>query len=342
MKRSLRHKASLEPKEYVDVGAQVSGQIKSLKVAIGDTVKSGDLLAELDPRIYESKVEADQAQINSLKAQVAEQSAQVRLAQQQFNRNKSLFDEKAVSRDVLDTATASIKAATAKLNSLKAQLDQIQSTLKGDQANLSFTKIYAPMDGTVTTQPVREGQTVNAVQQAPTLMQVANLSVMTVRAQVAEADVPNVQPDMDVSFTTLGSDRKWNAKVRQVLPSPQTVNDVVLYDVLVDVDNPDNALMTGMSTQMFFAEANAKDVLLIPMSALGVQDKNDPKQYKVRVLPNDNTSGKPQEKTVTVGINDRVNSEITGLNEGEHVVLNVAPDTGKKPGASGGMRGPRI
>ncbi|HBG32027.1 MAG TPA: efflux RND transporter periplasmic adaptor subunit, partial [Gammaproteobacteria bacterium] len=131
-----------------------------------------------------------------------------------------------------------LRVAEARAASLKAQIEEARSTLAGDEANLGYTKIYAPMDGTVASQTAREGQTLNANQTAPVILQIADLGTMTVRAQVAEADVPRVQPGMDVSFTTLGSlNRRWQAVVRQILPTPEVINDVVLYNVLADVDN---------------------------------------------------------------------------------------------------------
>src|SRR5690606_2265467 len=119
-------------------------------------------------------------------------------------------------------------------------------------------------------QTAREGQTLNANQQAPIILQIANLDVMTVRVQVAEADVTRLKPGLPVYFTTLGMmDKRWHGRVRQILPSPETVNDVVLYIVLIDVDNRDHQLLTGMSAQVFFEIGKAHDVLTVPVAALG-------------------------------------------------------------------------
>ena len=278
----------LEPKEYVDVGTQVSGQLGKLNVDIGDNVSKGQLLAEIDPRVYEAKVEADKARIRTLQAQIVQQDAQTLLARRQNARNETLFRADAISRDALETTQSQLKVAQAQLAALRAQVEEEQSTLEGDEANLGYTRIYAPMDGTVVSQSAKEGQTVNASQSAPIIVQLANLNVMTVRAQVAEADVPRLSAGMPVYFTTLGSQRRWNATVRQILPTPETVNDVVLYNVLVDVGNADGQLMTGMSAQMFFVAASARDALILPVSALGrrLPDLDDAsgQAYRVNVL----------------------------------------------------------
>ncbi len=260
----------LEPKEYVDVGAQVSGQLKKIHVEIGDVVKEGDLIAEIDPQIYESRVQADEARLKTLGSQHDEQQAQVMQAQQKFERNRTLIKAKAVSEEIAQDSETALKIAQAQLAALQAQIEEAQSTLEGDKANLGYTRIYAPMSGTVVQRTAREGQTLNASQSAPTLVQLADLDTMTVRAQVAEADIMRLKPDTPIYFTTLGSkERRWEGKVRQILPSPETVNDVVLYNVLVDVDNKDRQLMTGMSTQMFFVLGQAKSVPVIPVAALG-------------------------------------------------------------------------
>jgi len=205
----------LEPKEYVDVGAQVSGQLSRLHVEIGDKVTRGQLIAEIDPRIYASRVAADQARLNSLEAQLAEQNAQIVYARQVRDRNRQLIAARAVSREALEESESALRVAEARAASLKAQIDEARSTLAGDETNLGYTKIYAPMDGTVASQTAREGQTLNANQTAPVILQIADLGTMTVRAQVAEADVPRVRPGMAVSFTTLApwsdAGRRWCA-----------------------------------------------------------------------------------------------------------------------------------
>lgn len=331
----------LEPLKYVDVGAQVSGQLKKIHVNIGDTVKKGDLLAEIDPEIYVALVKADEAKLKTLQAQQVQQQAQTDVAKKKFIRNQTLIKNKAVSQEVFEDADTSLKVAVAQLDAIKAQIEEAQSTLEGDKAKLSYTNIYAPMDGTVVLQNTKEGQTLNANQSAPVIMQLANLDTMTVQAQVAEADVTRLKPAMPVYFTTLGSSgRKWNGSVRQILPTPETVNDVVLYDVLVDVDNKDRQLMTGMSTQMFFVIGKAENVPVIPVGALGKhlarQDNEQGMAYQVRLVE----GKKVTEKIIHVGLMDRTRAEVKdGLAENDQVAIGVPAVAVKSSSQNGG--GPR-
>ncbi len=205
---------------------------------------------------------------------------------------------------------------------------------------MSYTKIYAPMAGTVTTLPTKEGQTLNANQTAPIVLQVANLDVMTVRAQVAEADVSSLKENMPAYFTTLGnSDHRWTGKVRQVLPSPQIVNDVVLYDVLIDAKNEGRQLMTGMTTQVFFILGKADNALVIPAELLTrraeKEDNDKGKAYRVAVV----TEAGREQRVIHVGLQTRTQAEVVdGLQEGERVAATrPAPATANQ--ASNQQRG---
>jgi len=328
----------LEPKEYVDVGTQVSGQLKKIHVDIGDEVKSGQLLAEIDPRIYESRYDSTLAQLRSLEAQLAEQQANLVLAKKQHARNAELIRTNAISKDAFDVSAAALKTAEARVGTQQAQMEQTQSTLEGDKTNLEYTKIFAPMDGTVTTLPTREGQTVNASQTAPTLMQLANLNIMTIRAQVAEADVMRLHEGMSVHFTTLGAqEQKWKAVVRQILPSPEIINDVVLYHVLIDVDNKDRQLMNGMSTQIFFELASASDVLLLPVEALGRRAAKEDNEQGLGYMVNRNG----EQVLIHIGIMDRANAEVkAGLSENDQV--SITPKAAQRSGGGRNMGGPRL
>ncbi len=313
----------LEPKNFVDVGAQVSGQLKMIAVGIGDNMKTGELIAEIDPQIYEARLAANQARFKTLEAQRVEQSVMADQARQTRERNEKLHSSGAVSRQAFEDADTALKIAEAKLAAVEAQIEEAHSTIVGDKANLNYTRIYAPMSGTVVLQGVRVGQTLNASQSAPMIVQLADLDTMTVRAQVAEADIMRIKPGMAVSFKTLGSrERRWQGHVRQILPSPEVVNDVVLYNVLVDVENKDRELMTGMSTQMFFIVGRARNVPVLPTAALGrrlpQQDGQDGEAYQVQAV----NGGAVEERTVHIGLMDRTRAEIRrGLSIGERVVV---------------------
>jgi macrolide-specific efflux system membrane fusion protein len=259
----------LQPRDYVDVGTQVSGQVRKLHVEIGSIVKAGQLLAEIDPTVYLSRVDADRAQLRTQEAQLADKQAQLALAEQQHQRQLNLQRENATTQDAVDTAAAALRSAKAQIDVLKAQADQTRSTLRGDEASLSYTKIFAPMSGTVVSQAAKQGQTLNANQSAPIVLRIADLSTMTVQSQVSEADVSKLKVGMDVYFTTLGNQSKrWYGKLRQIEPTPVTVNNVILYNALFDVENPERALMTQMTAQVFFVAAEAKDAVQVPITAL--------------------------------------------------------------------------
>ncbi|MGV8996523.1 MAG: efflux RND transporter periplasmic adaptor subunit [Parvibaculaceae bacterium] len=338
---------ALQPKEYVDVGAQVSGTLEAVHVNIGDLVTKGQLLAEVDPTLYEATVASDKAKLRDLEAQIKGQEAQLALAVIQNKRNQGLLKIDAVSKDVADTSAAQVKQLSATIESSKAQLDQAQSALTSDEANLGYTKIYAPMAGTVTTQTTLQGQTLNNKQSAPTILQIADLTLMTVKAQVAEADVSKLKPGMPVYFTTLGMpDRKWHATVRQILPTPETINDVILYDALIDVTNTDQALMTSMTAQVFFVLGEVKDVVIIPVAALKPARSGEEGAYRVQVM----NGSKPKMMPVKIGLQNRVSAEVlSGLKEGDVVVTGVttsgATQTrggGNSSGGLGGGRGARL
>ncbi len=336
----------LEAKQYVDVGTQVSGQLKAIHVDIGDTVTKGQLLAEIDPRVYQAQVEAGEAHLNSLRAQLNQQKAAAVLAEQNLKRNQNLITVNAVSQQALQETESQASVARAQVESIAAQIQETESNLKASRTNLSYTKIYAPMAGTVTTLPTKEGQTLNANQTAPIVLQVANLDVMTVRAQVAEADVSSLKENMPAYFTTLGnSDHRWTGKVRQVLPSPQIVNDVVLYDVLIDAKNEGRQLMTGMTTQVFFILGKADNALVIPAELLtrrsAKEDNDKGKAYRVAVV----TEAGRQQRVIHVGLQTRTQAEVVdGLQEGERIAATrPAPSTAQANNQQrGGNNAPRV
>jgi macrolide-specific efflux system membrane fusion protein len=358
---------TLQPKDFVDVGTQVSGQLKKLHVDIGAIVKAKDLLAEIDPSVYQAKVDGDQAQLLNQEAQLADKQAQLALADLQLARQHNLTREDATTADALQSAEAARKSALAQHDSIKAQIQQTASTLRGDEANLGYTKIYAPIAGTVVSQAAKQGQTLNANQQAPIIMRIADLSTMTVEAQVSEADVPKLHVGMDVYFTTLGGDnRRFYGKLRQIPPTPTVVNNVVLYDALFDVANPDQVLMTQMTAQVFFIISSAKDAVLVPLTALRpVVAESPPGAPRVspggapqvpgaarstgaaRASGTDprnqfangralvsvvGADGKAAEREVKVGVMNRVSAQIvSGLEPGEKVVIGIRAPAATAP-----------
>ncbi len=260
---------TVQPLEFVDVGAQVSGQLKKLHIEVGSVVKDGDLLAEIDPTVLRATVDARRAGLRNQIASKKNQEAQLALANIQYERQKNLFNADATTREALQTAETVLRSAKAQTEAIQAQIEQTESTLRVDEANLNYAKIHAPMSGTVVSLTARQGQTLNANQSAPTILRIADLSTMTVQTQVSEAEVGKLRKNMEVYFTTLGSQgKRWYGKLRKVEPTPTVTNNVVLYNALFDVPNSNQALLPNMTTQVFFIAATAKDVLVVPTAAV--------------------------------------------------------------------------
>jgi len=329
IENSVTALGTLQPRRYVDVGAQASGQIRKIHVEAGDQVQEGQLLVEIDPSTQKAKLDASRYAIENLKAQLQEQKAQHELARQKYQRQQRLAAGNATREEDVQTA--------------KAELSATQARVDMFQAELGYTRIYAPMTGTVVAVDARVGQTLNAQQQTPLILRIAKLSPMTVWAEVSEADIGHVKPGMTAYFTTLsGGNRRWTSTVRQILPippkplnetqgsgSPNSSNKsgsgrVVLYTVLLDVDNSDNALMAEMTTQVFFVASQVKDALTAPVAALLGTSSTD-KQI-ARVV---GKNGRIEERHVQLGISDRLRVQVLdGLNEGDRLLIGPADGNG--------------
>jgi macrolide-specific efflux system membrane fusion protein len=266
---------TLQPRDYVDVGAQVSGQLKKIHVEIGSVVQAGDLLAEIDPTVYLATVDARRAALRNLHATMTGNQSNLALAKLQLERQRNLAAGDATTTESLQAAEAAVRAAKAQVDALQAQIEQSESSLRADEANLNYARIYSPISGVVVSISARQGQTLNSSQQAPTLLRVADLSTMTVQTQVSEADIGQLRPSMDVYFTTLGNrGRRWSGNLRKVEPTPTVTNNVVLYNALFDVANDQRNLLPQMTAQVFFVAASAKDALTVPASAVTLQRQN--------------------------------------------------------------------
>jgi macrolide-specific efflux system membrane fusion protein len=316
----------LQPIKYVDVGAQTSGKLKSLKVQRGDQVTEDQLLAEIDPVLADTALEAANATLENMTSQRALKQAQLVLAKAQRDRNDILFSRLLISASDRDVTRAAYDAAFADVASLSAQVKQATAAIDTAKANVGYTKITAPMAGEIVSITLLEGQTLNANQQAPNILRIADTSTVTVWAQVSEADIVRVKPGQDVYFTVLGEARRWTGKIRQVLPTPELINNVVFYDVLFDIPNPDRALKIQMTAQVFIVLAQAKNVLLIPAAAIG--NVGESTETKVRVL---NADGTVEQRTIKIGIKSELSAEVKdGLEEKDQVVISENTAQGKK------------
>ena len=340
---------SLQPLNIVDVGAQATGQIQSLKVELGDVVKKGQLIAVIDPQIQQNTLQNAEASLALQQAQKASLEAQLAQVELTLNRQTRLVKTGASAQAALDDAEAQAKVSRAGLKANEAQIRQAQIAVDRAKVDLSRTQIIAPIDGVVAAIAVREGQTINAVQSSPTVVRIAKMDVMTVKAQISEADVINVHPGQKVYFTILGDqDKRYYSTIRNVEPAPEQTaaaassvaagslgggtNAAVYYNALFDIPNNDGRLKAAMTAQVNVVLDERKNVLTIPAQALGAKAKDG--SYTVKTVDKD---GKAVDHKVTVGLNNNVKVEILGgLKAGDPVV--VGDSLGKKatPGGQGG------
>ena len=317
--------------QLVDVGAQASGQIKKLHVTLGQQVKKGDLIAEIDSTSQLNNLNTNKAKLDTYQAQLVSAEIALRSADKKYQREQALWKEDATSREALEDAQDAFAAAKASVAELKSSIRQTQIAINTAEADLGYTRITAPMDGTVVAIPVEEGQTVNANQTTPTIVQVADLSTMLNKMQIAEGDVNKVKAGMKLTFTTLSQpDNVREATLESIDPglttmsqgsyttSTDTTDSAIYYYARSLVPNEDNVLHIGMTTENTIIINQAEKVLAVPK--LAVKQRGG-KQY-VRVLGENN---QPQEKEIITGLSDNMSTEVkSGLSEGENVIISEA------------------
>ncbi|MDC1528853.1 efflux RND transporter periplasmic adaptor subunit [Gammaproteobacteria bacterium] len=361
---------SLQPFDFVDVGAQVNGILETLHVDIGDVVEEGQLMAEIDARIQLARVEASRASIEALEAQIAARNASLALARANARRQERLRDADATSELDYDNAVNNLASAEAGLIQLEKQIIQSKASLESDETQLEFSRIYAPSAGTVVSLDMNEGRTINANQQAPTILRIADLTTMTVETEISEADISSIRKGMPVYFTTLGGgSRRWYSTVRQILPTPIVENNVVLYTGLFDIDNSDGSLLSDMTAQVYFVTSSAENVPTVPVGALTFIDqpgaggfpgagaagrpaafggagnaagrpgpgagRGNPQAAPARRLATVRvvtSNGNLEEREIMVGVTSRIAAEvISGLEVGDEVVAGILQNI---PGSS--------
>ena len=317
--------------QLVDVGAQASGQIKKLHVTLGQQVKKGDLIAEIDSTSQLNNLNTNKAKLDTYQAQLVSAEIALRSADKKYQREQALWKEDATSREALEDGQDAFAAAKASVAELKSSIRQTQIAINTAEADLGYTRITAPMDGTVVAIPVEEGQTVNANQTTPTIVQVADLSTMLNKMQIAEGDVNKVKAGMKLTFTTLSQpDNVREATLESIDPglttmsqgsyttSTDTTDSAIYYYARSLVPNEDNVLHIGMTTENTIIINQAEKVLAVPKLAV----KQRGGKQDVRVLGENN---QPQEKEITTGLSDNMNTEVkSGLGEGENVIISEA------------------
>ncbi|GAA5107372.1 efflux RND transporter periplasmic adaptor subunit [Bartonella jaculi] len=338
----------VRPYRLVAVGARATGRVVSMRVSPGSVVKEGDLLAEIDPTDQENDLKRKKAALSHYYASLVEQEAYLDLAQKNLVRQKKMIETRAVSRANLDEAATQVKIREAQIEQLRQQIVQAQIDVESAEVNLGYTRITAPSAGTVLATVVEEGQNVNAVQSAPTIVILGDLSKMTIKAQISEADVLKVQAGQPLYFTVLGnSQRRYEGILEKVEPAPEAIradvsinpgmvggssaliSSAIYYNGILHVDNADNFLRTYMTAQVHIILGRAQNVLLIPSDAL----RDETKEHKawVSVLEGQD---KVVEKEVVVGLNNKVMAEIvSGLKEGDVVITGLR--NGMMPESSG-------
>ncbi len=332
VEKSVLATGELEPFKLVSVGAQASGQVTSLKVDVGYQVKKGDLIAEIDSQNQTNSLQTAQAKLSDSTAQKASAEATLANAQSSYERQKTLFQADAGAKADYDAAVATLKSAQASVASLDAQIRQAQLAVRTASVTLGYTRITAPIDGTILAIVTKEGQTVNANQTAPTIVKMGQLDRMTIKAEISEADVIKVKPGMQVYFTILGDPtKKYFATLRSVEPAPTTyatdsdtttttTASAVYYYGIFDIDNPDGTLRPSMTANVSIVEQSARHVLVIPSAALGRKSKDG--STTVMVATGKDGSGKPERRKIQAGISDGNNTQvISGLKEGEMVIV---------------------
>ncbi len=336
----------LRPKDLVSVGAQVSGQVTKLYVELGQRVKAGDPIAEIDPAPQRLALRNAEAAVQSLVAQKASRQGALVQAELAYRRQQEMLAADATSRADHEAAEAALTAVRGELRALDAQIVQARTQVETARLNLGFTRIVAPMDGTIVAVVTKQGQTVNSFQSAPTIVMLARLDVMTVRTEISEADVEKVRVGQPVSFTTLGvPDHRYHARIDQIEPAPESIatestasttggaaagTAAIYYNALFDVLNPEGRLRPSMTAQVSVLLARAHKAVMIPLAALGERGADG--RYQVRVV---DQSGQIETRQVRKGIADDTNAvALSGVKPGEKVVIAEAVD---EPATDAGM-----
>jgi macrolide-specific efflux system membrane fusion protein len=329
---------ALRPAKMVAVGAQVSGRITALNVKLGQTVKAGDLIAQIDSLPQQNALKTANAALANVQAQLQEKQASLVYAKQALRRAQSAFDTHATSQDALQSAQTTVLTTEAQIAALNAEIVEAQIGVQIANINLQYTRVTAPIDGTVLLIIAQQGQTLNAAQSTPTIVVLGQIDNMTVRAEISEADVTKVKPGQDVYFTVLGDPvKQFHGKLESVDPAPDTLRSdseiattnnnissnssdstatAVYYYGRFDVPNPDRFLKTYMTAEVHIVLGEAKNAVIVPSTAIRTNPKNG--NTFVEVIGND---GSVERRKVEVGLDDKVRAEIkSGLDAGERVV----------------------
>lgn len=327
------------------VGTQVSGTIKEIHVDFNSPVKKGQIIAQIDPALFEAQVEQARADLLSAKANLEKAEAALLDAKRTLDRNKELFSRNLIARSELDTAETNYATAKAQVTAAEAQIAQAEAALKNAETNLRYTRIVSPVDGIVISRSVDVGQTVAASFQTPTLFTIAkDLTKMQINTNVDEADIGKIKVAQDAEFTVdAHPDITFNGRVWQVRNAPITVQNVVTYDVVIKVGNPGLKLKPGMTANVSIITEEKKDVLKIPNAALRFRPSDTNKTAAQQKGPGVwvTEKGKIKRIPISTGISDGIDTELISgpLKEGQEVIVESLTKAKEQAPAS---RGPRF
>jgi len=308
------------------VGTQVSGTIKNIHADFNSPVKKGELIAEIDPAAFEAQAEQARANLLTARANLEKSVVALTDTERTMNRSKELFSKDFVARSELDTAETNYATAKAQVSASKAQVAQAEAALKAAETNLRYTRILSPVDGVVVSRSVDVGQTVAASFQTPTLFTIAqDLTKMQINTNVDEADIGRIKNSQDVEFTVDAyPETLFKGSVFQIRIAPIIVQNVVTYDVVIRVDNPELKLKPGMTANVSILVAGKKGILKVPNTALRFRppETDKPAVYKnagVWIVANQS----PKRVDVTTGIGDDQYTEILSgeIKEGQEVIV---------------------
>lgn len=312
--------------QLVTVGAQVSGKIETLYVTVGQVVKKGDLIAEIDSTTQQNEVDINKAKLNSYEAQLAAAKVSLKIAEKKYKRTQALRKQNAASAEDLEDAEDAYETAKSKVTELDSTIKETEISLSTAETNLGYTKITAPLDGTIVSVPVKQGQTINAAMDTPTIVQIADLSQMEILIEISEGDISNIKPGVKVTYSILGDlNNIYETTLKSIDPGLTLLtnneytevvgsDEAIYYYGRLVVPNDRGVLRIGMTTQNVIYEDSAEDVLTVPATAI----KNEGQGKFVEIL----TKNGVEKRSVVTGVSDGLNIEVkSGVKEGEEAVL---------------------
>ncbi len=333
---------TIKPINTIAVGTQVSGTVARIYVDYNSVVKKGDLLAELDPSLFQANVDQSTAKLNNAQASYSKAVSTLNYKRNNYQRYKHLFEKNYVSRDEVELAQANFLQAQAEVSAASAEVAAARASLKNNETNLGYSKITSPVDGTVISRAVDVGQTVAASFNTPTLFEVAkDLTQMQIETSVSEADIGKIKVGQKANYTLDGyQDRLFEGTVTQIRLASTTTNNVVTYTVIISVDNTEGLVIPGMTANVSIITSSVQDALCVPNIALKFTPDPDGKKYENQGVWIQTKTGMKR-FDVKLGASDDNKTQIISdeIKAGDKIVVS---STGGKSKKNSSMRPPRL